>query len=149
MQSVNWKRLSQFDSAPAVNFDNKKAWEEQAIAEIIISELDVLSGTVAGRKTADILKYKYWVDLPLENYIPNLILLKNRLELSQRFYVTGSDGITTDEAFRFLVNRWIQRQMQAKKGNSLQAGEIDRKPNTSAGNKAAKKGTKQKSKTSK
>ena len=39
--------------------------------------------------------------------------------MSQRFYFfDGQIGISIDEAYRFLQNRWLEKQMQAKKKQS-------------------------------
>ena len=39
--------------------------------------------------------------------------------LSQRFYFfEAQTGISVDEAYRFLQNRWLEKQMQAKKKQS-------------------------------
>ena len=38
------------------------------------------------------------------------------LSVSQRFYFfEGQTGISADEAYRFLQNRWLEKQMQAIK----------------------------------
>ncbi|MBC7507604.1 MAG: hypothetical protein H7320_02475, partial [Ferruginibacter sp.] len=49
----------------------------------------------------------------------NISPLKNKSEVSQRFYFfEGQRGISVDEAYRFLQNRWLEKQMQAKKKQS-------------------------------
>ena len=38
------------------------------------------------------------------------------MEVSQRFYFfKDQPGISVDEAYRFLQNRWLEKQMQAKR----------------------------------
>ncbi len=45
--------------------------------------------------------------------------LKNKSEVSQRFYFfEGQTGISVDEAYRFLQNRWLEKQIQAKRKQS-------------------------------
>ncbi len=137
MKALDWKQLSGTTSMARVKLTDKKTWEEQMMTESIICDLEKLAVTQEGKRVADTLRYKYWVDLPLEQFLPNLLLLKSRFEISQRFYVVGGEGITTDEAFRFLNNRWIQRQMQLDNKN-LSAGRLaDQEPSKSrAGGKA-------------
>lgn len=41
---------------------------------------------------------------------------KNKLEISQRFYFfEGQTGISIDEAYRFLQNKWREKQLQTKR----------------------------------
>ncbi len=145
MRGVNWQQMSRFESYPKLSFEDKTTWDNLMTAESAICDLEALSVTAEGKEIADSLRYLYWADLPLEFHIPNLLFLKNRLELSQRFYVLGQDGITADEAFRFLNNRWIQRQMQngrrssaASEGNVIQVKKAEA---GSARRKGDKKGT--------
>ncbi|MBE7174242.1 MAG: hypothetical protein INR73_26955 [Williamsia sp.] len=120
MRGINWQELAYVGSAPVIQTEDKKTWEAPVLADEVMGDLEALSITPEGRDVADILRYKYWVDTPLDRLIPNLSVLKTRLELSQRFYVLGKDSITADEAFRFLNNRWIQRQIQnGKKEKSV------------------------------
>ena len=115
MKGVNWQDVSQFKMPSELDLSDKKTWQQQASIEELILDLEVLASTDEGQIIADSLKYKYWVDIPLENMIPNLYLLRSKLEFAQRFYIISEDGITADEAFRFLNNRWRQRQVQSEK----------------------------------
>ncbi len=46
----------------------------------------------------------------------NISPLKNKTEVSQRFYFSeGQPGISVDEAHRFLQNRLLEKQMQVKR----------------------------------
>lgn len=142
MRALDWKQLSGAGSIAKVKLTDKKTWEEHMIAENIIGDLEKLAETGEGSRVADVLKYKYWVDLPLEQFVPNLQLLKGRLEMSQRFYVLEGEGITTDEAFRFLNNRFIQRQSQVNNKNlsrSTLAGNQPAKSNLGGRRKDAEK----------
>lgn len=115
MKGVNWEALSQFTMAPKFNLSDPATWQEQAEVEEIMLALESLASSSDGKMIADGLKYKHWIGLSLESMIPNLYLLKSKFEFSQRFYIIGNEGITADEAFRFLNNRWMQRKMQMEK----------------------------------
>ncbi len=126
MRAPDWKQLGQLDSGTPIEWEDKKTWEEPMRAQKAIDALEALSATAEGGEIAEVLKFKYWVDLPLEKLIPHLPVLKSRLELSQRFYVLGEEGITAAEAYRFLNNQWIQRQMQIDKKREMAGNEPGR-----------------------
>ena len=53
---------------------------------------------------------------PYQELFGNIIPLKNKSEVSQRFYfLEGQPGISVGEAYRFLQTRWLEKEMQAKK----------------------------------
>ena len=53
--------------------------------------------------------------IPYQEIFGNISPLKNKSEVSQRFYVfEGQPGISVDEAYRFLQNRRLEKQMQEK-----------------------------------
>jgi len=83
--------------------------------EEVVTELQALAGDADGKKTADLLKFKYWPDTPAEHLIPNLLAFRSQYEISQRFYVSDGQGITAEEAYRFLCNRWMEKKLLAKK----------------------------------
>lgn len=78
------------------------------------------------RDTANLLRYKHWVDTPHESLIPSLAFLKGQFEVSQRFYFfDGEQPISKGEAVRFLNSRWVEKQMLAKKKAASGNAEID------------------------
>lgn len=115
MKAINWKDSSEFRSASEFNLSDTESWKQQAAIEKVILHLEALAATAEGATVADTLKYKYWIDLSLENMIPNLYHQRSKFEFNQRFYIIGEQGITAIEAFRFLNNRWMQRQAQLQK----------------------------------
>ena len=67
----------------------------------------------------------------------NISPLKNKSEVAQRFYFfDGQIGISVDEAYRFLQNRWLEKQMQAKRKESVTHNEVEltEEEHTSSGN---------------
>lgn len=65
---------------------------------------------------ADVLKFKHWVDTPLEMLMPNLSGLKNRYEINERFYLFDDvHVISFAEAGRFLRAKWMERQVMTNK----------------------------------
>lgn len=62
--------------------------------------------------------------------------LKNKSEVSHRFYFFEDQTcISVDDAYRFLQNRWLERQMQAKRKqmNSAEISEIEKDSHASSG----------------
>ena len=69
-----------------------------------------------GKEIANRLKIKHWCDTPLEELFSDLRSLRTRFEISQRFYFFDRQGgISVEEAYRFLNNRWMEKQLQAKR----------------------------------
>jgi hypothetical protein len=98
MSAIDWKGL----------FD-----KEQNI-ESIIRNLNVLQSSKEGKEFAESLKAKYWFDTPLET-IMNISFIKSRFEITQRFYLMeNNNGISIEEAYRFLNNKWMERQLKKK-----------------------------------
>ena len=78
-----------------------------------LSELEKIED---GKAIALDLKLKYWADISYHGFAGIINPLKNKLEVSQRFYFfEGQAGISVDEAYRFLQNRWLEKQMQVKR----------------------------------
>ncbi len=115
MKAMNWKNAAQYQSDSEFDLSDMESWKQQADIEKVILSLEVLGATGEGRTIADTLKYKYWIGLSLENMIPNLYYQRSKFEFNQQFYIIGEEGITAIEAYRFLNNRWMQRQAQEKK----------------------------------
>jgi len=114
MDAVNWHmQAKNDDSNDAVDPADNTTWEQEAIVERIINDLEQLAAIDGGAAIANTLKYKCWADLDLQRLIPELAMLKSRYELSQRFYIIQGEGISAHEAYRFLLNRWMERKLQA------------------------------------
>lgn len=42
-------------------------------------------------------------------------------DTSDMYFFEGQEGISVDEAYRFLKNRWLEKQMQAKRKETVNA----------------------------
>ena len=88
------------------------------------------------------LKLKYWSGISYQELFGNISPLKNKLEVSQRFYFfEGQTGISVDEAYRFLQNRWLKKQMQAKRKQTdrTEINESEKDSHASSGSGLLKK----------
>jgi len=81
-----------------------------------VEDLIALEAVEEGKAISISLKLKYWAGIPYQELVGNISPLKNKSEVSQRFYFfEGQAGISAVEAYRFLQNRWLEKQMQAKR----------------------------------
>ena len=108
MAAIDWKFFDKTEKNGLADITDN--------VEKAVGELQALSQTEQGKKTADLLKYACWSDTALEYLIPGLGSFKSQYEISQRFYLfEGDPGITAEEAYRFLCNKWMEKKVQAKK----------------------------------
>nr|WP_294991638.1 hypothetical protein [uncultured Sediminibacterium sp.] len=115
---------------------------EKAIAQMV-NQLSRLSVTEEGKYFADALKLKYWAEAGLDDLVGNLNAIKAKFEISQRVYFIEGECISVDEAYRFLLNRWMEKKMQARK---REEGKENKADNTGITMEVAGKGLLQKKK---
>ncbi|WP_438946743.1 hypothetical protein [Sediminibacterium sp.] len=112
MDVIDWQFKADSES---FRLDDELTWKrEKEIAEAV-NQLARLSATQDGKHFADALKLKYWLGSGLEELVGNLNAIRAKFEISQRVYFIEGEGISVDEAYRFLLNRWMEKKMQAKR----------------------------------
>lgn len=116
MTEIDWKNAFDFSTIREINLEDKTNWEREMKVESIIENLSDLEKSEDGKNFAAGLKLKYWANTSYQEFFGNINPLKSRSQVSQRFYFSeDSKGISVDEAHRFLQNRWLEKQMQAKR----------------------------------
>lgn len=116
MKEVVWEDAFDCSLSKQIVLDDKINWEKEQKIEVIVDSLFELERSEDGRMVATEFKLKYWAGLRFHNVYDNIVPLKNKSEVSQRFYFfDGQIGISVDEAYRFLQNRWLEKDMQAKR----------------------------------
>jgi len=116
MTGIDWKKAFDFDEVKPFNADDKASWEKEQRIEAIMNSLSVLETTDEGKLISASLKLKFWNGALYFEMFDNINPQRNKNEISQRFYFfEGQAGISVDEAYRFLLNRRLEKQMQAKK----------------------------------
>jgi len=142
MIEIDWKSAFDFVTKKQWNLEDKTSWEKEQKVESIIEDLSKLEKSEDGKAVSVGLKLKYWAGIPYQELFGNISPLKNKSEVSQRFYVfEGQTGISVDEAYRFLQNRWLEKQMQAKRKqkDSTEISETEKDSHASSGSGLLKK----------
>ncbi len=133
MAEINWKKAFELDERTPWNINEKSDWENEMKIEAIITDLIKLGEADEGKLIASSLKMKHWVGTGYVELFDHLTTVKNKTEVSQRFYfVEGQLGISIDEAIRFLQNKWLEKQMQAKRKQLEKPDEVDPEENPQA-----------------
>jgi hypothetical protein len=125
-----------------LNLEDKTSWENELKVESVIEGLSVLEKSEDGKVVSVGLKLKYWAGISYQELFGNISPLKNKSEVGQRFYFfEGQTGISVDEAYRFLQNRWLEKQLQAKRKqtDSTEISETEKDSNASSGSGLLKK----------
>ncbi|HEY8661671.1 MAG TPA: hypothetical protein VIL78_21730 [Hanamia sp.] len=142
MIEIDWKNAFDFVTKKHLNLEDKTSWEKEQKVELVIEGLSELDKSEDGKAVAVGLKLKYWAGISYQELFGNISPLKNKSEVSQRFYFfEGQAGISVDEAYRFLLNRWLERQMQAKRKQTANAeiSETEKDSHASSGSGLLKK----------
>lgn len=128
MSGIDWKKAFELDERKPWNGHDKSGWEQEQKIEVIIDDLTTLESTDEGRLLSSILKLKHWNGYSYNNLFDGISIGRNKNDISQRFFFfEGQPGISVDEAYRFLQNRRMEKQMQTRKK------QIDNQPNDDAG----------------
>ena len=136
LAEIDWKMAFDFEIKKQWSAEDKASWEKELKIESIIEALVSLEVTEEGKAISTSLKLKYWAGIAYQELLGSISPLKNKTEISQRFYLfEGQAGISVDEAYRFLQNRWLEKQMQAKRKQP------DESENEQIGNAASANGS--------
>lgn len=116
MAEIDWKLAFDFEIKRQWDAEDKSSWEKEHKIASLIEELKSLEASEEGKGIAIGLKLKFWAGIPYQELVGSISPLKNKTEISQRFYLfDGEAGISADEAYRFLQNKYLEKQMQAKR----------------------------------
>lgn len=116
MAVIDWKKAFSLDEKKAWNPDDKSTWENELKISGIIESLSLLENSELGKAVTSSLKQKFWTGTLYQEVAGAITSVKNKADVSQRFYFSEDGlGITVDEAYRFLQNKWMEKQMQLKR----------------------------------
>lgn len=114
MMEIDWQKALRLENAEANTTEEKKMWEEAEAIEGIVSDLTKLEKS-NGADAALRLKQKHWAGTEYQEFTGTALSGKIKDEISQRFFLQDNNIISADEAFRFLQNRWLERELQVKR----------------------------------
>jgi hypothetical protein len=116
MSSIDWKKAFDFTEKKRWTPNDKTSWDNEQKIETIIAGLAKIEISEEGKSVAAALKLKYWTGSAYFEIFDNISQTKSKAEICQRFYCSeGQPGISVDEAYRFLQNRKLEKQIQAKR----------------------------------
>jgi len=116
MAKIDWKNAFDLTIAKNSSVNEKSEWRKEEDVELVIEKLERLEKSENGKSIATSLKLEFWAGLPYQDLFGNIAPVKNKYEISQRFYcATGQPDISVDEAYRFLQNRLLEKQILLRK----------------------------------
>lgn len=116
MAAIEWKKAFSVDEKKQWNPEDKSTWETELKISGIMDSLSTIEKSETGKVIASALKQKFWAGTLHQEIVGSITLVKNKADVSQRFYISeDGGGITTDEAYRFLQNKYMEKQLQLKR----------------------------------
>lgn len=113
MASIDWKNIMRFTGSEPEEIDHEAEWKSGILIESIIEDFRQLENEKDGKDIVYNLKLKYWTGINVLEEMANIKPEKNNQKISQRFYIyPGQTGITIEEAYRFLQNMSIEKEIQ-------------------------------------
>lgn len=133
MAAIDWKKAFSLDDKKMWNPDDKSTWDIELKVSNIMKSLSLLENSETGKSIAATLKQKFWPGTMYQEIVGPIAVVKNKTEVSQRFYFSEDNlGITVDEAYRFLQNKWMEKQLQQKRKQADSREDESEEENTSA-----------------
>jgi hypothetical protein len=119
MSTIDWKKAFELNEQKPWDADNNSAIANETKIESVITELHLLETTDEGKSIASALKLKYWAGSAYTDLFGVITGKKNKSEINQRFFIfEGQPGISVDEAYRFLLNRRLEKQLKKKQNET-------------------------------
>jgi hypothetical protein len=116
MSKIDWKNAFDFSLEENLPVNEKTNSEREQEVESVIGQLASLEKSEEGKIVSTALKLEFWSGLPYQDLFGNIVPAKNKYEVCQRFYcANGQPGISVDEAYRFLQNRLLEKQILQRK----------------------------------
>lgn len=115
ISAIDWKKAFELNQQKSWDATDKSAIANEIKIESVITDLNLLDTTDEGKSIASALKLKYWTGSGYVDLFGAINSSKPKGEINQRFFIfEGQPGITVDEAYRFLLNRRLEKQMKKK-----------------------------------
>jgi len=116
MAKIDWKNAFDLTTGKNSPVNEKTDYKKEEEVELVIDKLEALDKSEDGKSFAAALKLEFWAGLPYQDLFGNIATVKGKYEITQRFYcATGQPGISVNEAYRFLQNRLLEKQISFRK----------------------------------
>ena len=113
MSQIDWQVNEQGNKE--FSLEDQSTWQREKDIETIVAELSKLALSEEGKHFTECLKVKYWSGCTVSSLTGNLNGLRSKFEVTQRFYLIEGQEISIEEAYRFLLNRWMEKQQSLKR----------------------------------
>ena len=138
MAKIDWKNAFDLTTGRNLPVNEKSEWKKEEEIELVLEKLEALEKSENGKSIATALKLEFWAGLPYQELFGNIAPVKTKYEISQRFYcATGQPGISVDEAYRFLQNRLLEKQILLRKkqpeNSDVADDSVDSQPSSGSG----------------
>lgn len=138
MAVIDWKQA--FNLSEEKIWNAKEDFTNEENIEAVITTLTKLESSEDGKAIAIALKNKYWNGTNFHEIFGVIATPKFKAEISQRFFFfDGQPGISFDEAYRFIQNRRMEKQMKKKQVENSDTDSHTENDTTGSGNGLLKK----------
>lgn len=142
MAEIDWKEAFDLNKKKLFDVADSSTWDNEEKVENVIDDFLQLEKIEEGKIIGVNLKLKYWTGTAYQELFGAVNLIKNKSAVTQRFYFSEEEtGISMNEAYRFLQNRWLEKQIQVKEkhSDSFDIGETENASHSSSTGSLLKK----------
>ena len=86
MAKIDWKNAFDLTTGRNLPVNEKSEWKKEEEIELVLEKLEALEKSETGKSVATALKLEFWAGLPYQELFGNIAPVKNKYEISQRFY---------------------------------------------------------------
>lgn len=120
LSAIRWDESK--ETASRFKLSDATTWANEQQIAAALTQLNRLSLTEEGKHYSDYLQSRF-CHFPIA-----ASLASSRHKISQRFYFFEGEGISTGEAYRFLVNQWLERNLKERRKQPATTSEEKNEP---------------------
>lgn len=112
---INWKEAFDINSSENWDYDDESRIQNELEVEKVFEKISLIETSEQGKVFANNLKFKFWANSNYQELFGTITPIKTKSEISQRFYFSENHPtISADEAYRFLQNKWLEKELKEK-----------------------------------
>lgn len=131
MAAIQWEESK--ERATDFKLADASTWANERQIAAVVTQLHRLSLTAEGKY------YSYYLQSRFFHISIPAFFGSSRPKISQRFYFFEGEGISTGEAYRFLVNQWLEKKLKERTKHVAAPGEEKSEPVKTEGKKRGRK----------